>query len=649
MNEYLTKSKFTLCLDCPTKLYYATNEGYKSTLEDNDFLEALAKGGIQVGELAKLYYSGGTDIETLDKDEALRQTNELLEQDNAIIYEAAVMHEQCFIRVDILVKEGNTLKLIEVKSKSWKPGESFYPKTKNTISPKWQKYLYDVAFQYRVMQKAFPDHDIEPYLMMIDKSVQASVDGLHQNFKVVEENGRYKVKVKPGITAQDLGEQILTPVPVMNEVKQILEGYGREPQSKPEATGFDTWIETLSYLVQKNEKYPVEIGAKCKNCEFRVNRNELADNEKSGFEECWREALGWKDEDFEKPHVFDIWDERKTQDMIEKGIYFMDELIPDNLPDSPENLYDLSEWSRTQRQTVQIMKSTRKHSFEKAALSGLFNEMNNWKYPLHFIDFEAVMAAIPFHKDLYPYNLVPFQFSCHTIYEDGKLEHRYDWIEERPGLLPSIEFARQLKKCLEGDEGTVFRYHYYENTVLKHIVTLLKNTQLDNANELIEFLQTLIQGGYREMIDQHLLTKKYYYSPHMKGSISIKDVLPAVLTESERLKDIYSKPYKGLYLKDKIFYREDPETGNAISPYKLLDPVGHGMPDYEEAEKYIDEETISDGGVAMMAWSRIQFDDVPEHERQAVLKSLYEYCELDTLAMVMIHQHWEELKNKNRP
>ena len=113
-------------MDCPTKLYYATNPGYRSTLDDNDFLEALAKGGIQVGELAKLYYPGGTDIETLNKDEALKQTNELLKRDNAIIYEAAIQYDQCFIRVDVLVKEGKTMNLYEVKSKSWGSDDNFH-------------------------------------------------------------------------------------------------------------------------------------------------------------------------------------------------------------------------------------------------------------------------------------------------------------------------------------------------------------------------------------------------------------------------------------------------------------------------------------------------------------------------------------------
>jgi len=45
----------------------------------------------------------------------------------------------------------------------------------------------------------------------------------------------------------------------------------------------------------------------------------------------------------------------------------------------------------------------------------------------------------------------------------------------------------------------------------------------------------------------------------------------------------------------------------------------------------------------MMAWARMQFPDVEEEEREAVFKALLKYCELDTLAMVMIHQHWKSI------
>lgn len=59
-------------------------------MDDNDFLQALAKGGIQVGDLAKFYYPGGKDIKSLDYDESLAETNEYLKQENVTIYEAAV-------------------------------------------------------------------------------------------------------------------------------------------------------------------------------------------------------------------------------------------------------------------------------------------------------------------------------------------------------------------------------------------------------------------------------------------------------------------------------------------------------------------------------------------------------------------------------
>jgi len=175
---------------------------------------------------------------------------------------------------------------------------------------------------------------------------------------------------------------------------------------------------------------------------------------------------------------------------------------------------------------------------------------------------------------------------------------------------------------------------------------LIGEREPEDKEELVTFIDSLVKGGEREMVDQYEMIKKYYYSPVMKGSNSIKKVLPAVLTESQKLQEIYSKPYSGLYLKNMTFYEKNEETGLAKNPYELLNPVGHGIPDYEESEKAIADESISEGGAAMMAWSRLQFDDLDEANRKAILQSLYEYCELDTLAMVMIHQHWEWLRSK---
>ena len=191
--RWLTKSLFTHALNCPTKAYYKQNhQTYQSTEDENGFLQALAEGGIQVGELAQHYFPGGRLIEySRDKAKSLDETNALLEQDSVIIFEAAIAHENCYSLVDVFVKEGNVIKLIEVKSKSWDQNEEFLTKNGKRIQSPWQKYLYDIAFQTWIAKKAFPNYEIEPYLMLIDKNKAVTVDGLHQNFEIYQdENGR---------------------------------------------------------------------------------------------------------------------------------------------------------------------------------------------------------------------------------------------------------------------------------------------------------------------------------------------------------------------------------------------------------------------------------------------------------------------------
>ncbi|MBT5759219.1 MAG: hypothetical protein HOI55_06140, partial [Candidatus Marinimicrobia bacterium] len=41
----LTKSRFGVALECPTKLRYTGKKEYVSNKQDNEFLQALAEGG----------------------------------------------------------------------------------------------------------------------------------------------------------------------------------------------------------------------------------------------------------------------------------------------------------------------------------------------------------------------------------------------------------------------------------------------------------------------------------------------------------------------------------------------------------------------------------------------------------------------------
>ena len=80
-----------------------------------------------------------------------------------------------------------------------------------------------------------------------------------------------------------------------------------------------------------------------------------------------------------------------------------------------------------------------------------------------------------------------------------------------------------------------------------------------------------------------------------------------------------------------------------INPYSLLPPIFNGY-DQEQFDQFISGlNKISDGGAALTAYSKLQFVDMSEDERESIKKSLLKYCELDTLAMVMIYEHLKNL------
>ena len=192
-NKLFTKSAFKISLECPWKLYYYYNSDiYANANEGNDFLEALAEGGFQVGELAKIYSGVDDDADLKDLkgyDVPLARTRELMEREDVCIAEAAFRFGNMFVRADILKKEGNHISLIEVKAKSWNPETDVFV-TKQGVKSEIRPYVYDVAFQKYVIVNAlkeqYPDKTftVKAALMMADKSRRADINGINQLFKI---------------------------------------------------------------------------------------------------------------------------------------------------------------------------------------------------------------------------------------------------------------------------------------------------------------------------------------------------------------------------------------------------------------------------------------------------------------------------------
>jgi hypothetical protein len=61
----------------------------------------------------------------------------------------------------------------------------------------------------------------------------------------------------------------------------------------------------------------------------------------------------------------------------------------------------------------------------------------------------------------------------------------------------------------------------------------------------------------------------------------------------------------------------------------------------------LEDGQISEGGAAAVAFAKMQFTEMSDMERNALREALLQYCELDTLAMVMIWEHWLNYIKRN--
>jgi len=662
-HRYLTKSRFKFGMECPTKLYYTGKRAeYADQSLDDPFLEALADGGFQVGELARQYYPWGHDIKTLDYAEALEQTRALLQQHTVTIYEAAIRFKNLFIRADILRKNGNRVELIEVKSKSFNASEDLpFLNKKGNLVPAWKPYLYDIAFQTYVLTNAYPDYEVHPLLMLADKSALCPTNGLHQKFRIrkSDDNRKYVI-LKDELSKEDLTVPILKAVDVSSLTTMIGEGLGSD-DFQPK--GFEGTIEWLAAHYEHDEKIKPVPGSYCRECSFWATPKEVRRGVKDGFRECWTEAFGWNDPDFQQPNLFALWDYRKKDDAMAVGKLKLVDLDEEDLGLKDDDRPGLS---RTARQLLQIEKAKQEDVTPYFDKAGMTREMETWRFPLHFIDFETSITPIPFTKGRRPYEMVAFQFSHHTVEENGQVRHAGQYLCTEQGSFPNIDFIRALKTALEADHGTIFRYSFHENTVLLAIYEQLAESDLghEERHELMDFIISITQAkekngyawvGPRNMVDLCYLVKRYYFDPYTNGSNSIKYVLPAVLNSSTYLQERYSKPIYGtkkgvesLNFKDWTWVERDID-GKVRDPYALLPAMFSDVTDKSSEFLLSDrDEGIRNGGAAMTAYARLQYEEMSDFERQRIVDSLLKYCELDTLAMVVIYEAWREWCNGNR-
>ena len=154
--------------------------------------------------------------------------------------------------------------------------------------------------------------------------------------------------------------------------------------------------------------------------------------------------------------------------------------------------------------------------------------------------------------------------------------------------------------------------------------------------------------GKGRMVDLQKILLNHYYHPLAGGSNSLKQILPAILQTSAFLKKKYSGPVYGTPAMPSKNFRAMTWIQGKTDPYELLPPVAADIPLDAERVFGIDDR-IDQGGAAMMAYAKAQFTQCSAAEVAGVEKALLKYCELDTLAMVMLWEEWQQQIQSGKP
>lgn len=672
-STYLTKSRFKEGLECLTKLYYTgkKNTYANQSLEDL-FLKTLAEGGFQVGELAKYSFvenpvSEQITIETNQHEEALAETQKRLEQaGKVIVAEAAFSFRNLFIRADLIVKEGNVIDLYEVKAKSFdfKNGIdeliSNKDKKNECISSVWVSYVYDLAFQKYVMQQALPNFTINAHLLLVDKSKKASIDGLNQKFQLVRDGSRTKIKVDPFLTAKELGSSILSALNLNDLIEKIYHNYV-VPTTYKSNVSFEGYVKLCEETYVNDQRIQAPLTSACKGCTYRTKVGK-DDHLLDGFKECWKTHTNYSDQLLEEPLVIDLW-MGGVNKFMDQNVYLLNQLNPEDIEGNGRKK-DENGLSRSERRLLQVNKvkdNDASYYFDKI---GFEEEKMKWTWPLHLIDFETSMVALPFHINTSPYQGIAFQFSHHVINQDGSIEHKNQFLHFEKGVYPNLAFIRALKTSLGTDEGTIFRYHNHENTYLRMIYSQIESgtwaIEAQEKNELLAFINHITRfkplgekeyiHGKRAMVDLYDLVAKYYYSPFARGKVGLKFILPAIIKDSPFLKQKYHS--NEIYGKNKTIKSLNFDAQQWIDssknndPYKTLPKIFDKYEADDFDELVVGLEDVADGGAALTAYNYLQYTHISNQEKELISNALLRYCELDTMAMVMLIEGMNNLNHQ---
>ncbi len=263
----------------------------------------------------------------------------------------------------------------------------------------------------------------------------------------------------------------------ITSVKQLVD---RERQDVPAR------IEALKSALLRPVPPEVNIGPHCTSpfdCDF--------------MHHCWAHVPA-------EGHVFQLTNARgRDWDLYQRGILL--------LKDIPEG----ERLTTAQRRQV----DGAKHGTATMDRPALRRWLNELRYPLHYLDFETFMSAVPLFDGTRPFQQLPFQYSMHVRSSPGTTPVHREFLADGKGD-PRVAFVEHLLVDL-GPEGDILAYNAtFEKMILQQLIRDLPQyaTPLHAILARVKDLHTPFKAGWCVV-------------PAMNGRTSIKVVLPALVPE----------------------------------------------------------------------------------------------------------------------
>jgi hypothetical protein len=608
----LSKSDFALARSCDAKLYFRENR-YPDTGESDPYLRLLREGSFMVEALAMAKREGGILLEYgRNAVEDFERTREYLSRETVTLFQATLLWNRRVARVDILEKRGNFVRLIEVKSKSIDGAEHMAnlkdggagalcsTRRPHGVLTDWCPKIEDVAYQVLILERVLPGVTVQPFLVLVDKSKRSALDNLPRLFEIVRREGREGRDGRERIhTARFIGDaEQLAALDLLAEVDVSAEVAMLRDEVDEAAARYETILDAAfdpSLAVR---------GAKCRDCEFKLDEGDAM----SGFAYCWGDLARVA------PHVLELQSIGTVKEA--NGTPLVESLFKAgkaSLFDIPEELLAKRDGTIGPQAERQLRQIRHTRSGETWLGPELRAKIERLTYPVHFIDFEVTRLALPYHARMRPYGQVVFQWSCHTVASPGAAPSHAEWLNTAD-VWPNKSFVLALREAI-GDTAMVVAWSPFEGGRLKEIDRELVNFDASNP-ELGAWIADVVNS---RIVDIHDWAKNDFFHSGMRGRTSIKVVLDALWKTDAAMRDQFVA-WTGL------------EATASEDPYHALPPLEiNGV-----------RQDVREGTGAIRAYEAMMYgvEKNDEAAKSAWRKLLLQYCELDTLSMVLIFEYW---------